>query len=291
MGKNVTITINGRKITADSDKTILNVAREHAIHIPAMCYEPRLEPHRSCLVCAVEDKKTNKLLMSCAMPVADGMEIETDSPAALQARKAALEFLLSHHYADCRGPCHTNCPANIDIQGYLALANVGKYHEALQLIRETNPMPIVCGRVCVKYCEANCRRNYVDTPAAINFVKRYLTDLEYDKLGKPAIPPRNGKKVAVIGGGPSGLTCAYFLTTKGYEVTIFEAHPKLGGMLRYGIPEYRLAEKVLDKEIDYIISHGINVETGVKIGKDITLDDLKAKGHKAIYLAIGAQVG
>lgn len=291
MGKNVTITINGKKITTDSDKTILNVARENAIHIPAMCYEPRLEPHRSCLVCAVEDKKTSKLLMSCAMPVADGMEIETDSPATLQARKAALEFLLSNHYADCRGPCHTNCPANIDIQGYLALANVGKYHEALQLIRETNPMPIVCGRVCVKYCEANCRRNYVDTPAAINFVKRYLTDLEYDKLGKPLIPPRNGKKVAVIGGGPSGLTCAYFLTTKGYEVTIFEAHPKLGGMLRYGIPEYRLAEKVLDKEIDYIISHGINVETGVKIGKDITLDDLKAKGHHAIYLAIGAQVG
>jgi formate dehydrogenase major subunit len=291
MGKNVTLKINGKEIVADSDKTILNVARENGINIPAMCYDPRLEPYRSCLVCVVEDKKTSKLLMSCAMPVQDGMEVETDSPPALQARKAALEFILSTHYADCRGPCHTNCPANIDIQGYLSLANAGKYKEALQLIRETNPMPMVCGRVCVKYCEANCRRNYVDTPAAINFVKRYLTDLVYDKLEKPAVTPKNGKKVAVVGGGPSGLTCAYFLVVKGYEVTIFEAHPKLGGMLRYGIPEYRLAEKVLDKEIDYIISHGINVETGVKIGKDISLDTIKEKGYDAIYLAVGAQVG
>ncbi len=291
MANTITIKINGKSIVTEPGKTILQVARDNGFDIPAMCYEPRLEPHRSCLVCSVEEMKSKKILVSCAVPAADGMEIETDSPAAVASRKSALELILSTHYADCRGPCNTRCPASVDIQGYLALAGAGKYKEALELIRETNPMPLMCGRVCVKYCEGNCRRNYTDTPAALNFVKRYVADLEYDRLEKPVLAPKNGKKVAVVGGGPSGLTCAYFLAKKGYEVTIFEAQPKLGGMVRYGIPEYRLPAKVLDKEVNFIISHGINVETGVKLGKDITLDELKAKGYSAVYLAIGSWVG
>jgi formate dehydrogenase major subunit len=287
----VNIKINGKEINAKLGKTILQVARENGFDIPAMCYEPRLDPHRSCLVCSVEDIKTGKILVSCAVPVANGMEIETDSPAAVAARKAALELLLSNHYADCRGPCNVNCPADVDIQGYLALAGEGKYLEALKLVRKNNPMPLMCGRVCVRYCEANCRRNYTDTPAALNFVKRYIADLEYDNLEVPAPAPRLGKSVAVVGGGPSGLTCAYYLAKKGYTVKIFEWQPKLGGMVRYGIPEYRLPEKVLDKEINFILSHGIDVETGVKLGRDFTLDDLKAKGFDAVYLAMGSWVG
>jgi formate dehydrogenase major subunit len=287
----VNIKINGKEINAALGKTILQVARENGIDIPAMCYEPRLDPHRSCLVCSVEDIKSGKMLISCAVPVANGMEIETESPAAVAARKAALELLLSTHYADCKGPCNVNCPADVDIQGYLALAGEGKYLEALKLVRRTNPMPLMCGRVCVRYCEANCRRNFTDTPAALNFVKRYIADLEYDNLEKPVPAPKIGKKIAVIGGGPSGLTCAYYLVNKGYSVTIFEWQPKLGGMVRYGIPEYRLPEKVLDKEINFILSHGINVETGVKLGKDFTLDDLKAKGFDAVYLAMGSWIG
>jgi formate dehydrogenase major subunit len=291
MANTISIKINGKDIQTESGKTILQAARDNGIDIPAMCYEPRLEPHRGCLVCSVEDMKTNKLVISCAVPAADGMVIETHSPTALAARKSALELVLSLHYADCKGPCLTRCPANVDIQGYLALAAVGKYKEALELIRETNPMPLMCGRVCVRYCEANCRRNYADTPAALNFVKRYVADLEYDRLEKPVPVPKNGKKVAVIGGGPSGLSCAYFIAKKGYEATIFEAQPKLGGMVRYGIPDYRLPPHVLDKEINYIIGHGINVETNTKLGKDITLDDLKAKGFDAIYISIGSWVG
>jgi|WetSurMetagenome_2_1015567.scaffolds.fasta_scaffold00686_15 formate dehydrogenase major subunit len=287
----VKIKINGKEIDAALGKTILQVARENGIDIPAMCYEPRLEPHRSCLVCSVEDVKSGKILVSCAVPVANGMEIETDSPAALAARKSALELLLSNHYADCRGPCNVNCPADVDIQGYLALAGEGKYLEALKLVRRTNPMPLMCGRVCVRYCEANCRRNYTDTPAALNFVKRYIADLEYDNLEIPAPAPKLGKSVAVIGGGPSGLTCAYYLAKKGYTVRIFEWQQKLGGMVRYGIPEYRLPEKVLDKEINFILAHGIDVETGVKLGRDFTLDDLKAKGFDAVYLAMGSWIG
>jgi formate dehydrogenase major subunit len=286
----VRVTINGTAITADNAKTILQVARDNGIDIPTLCYDPRLPPYGSCLVCVVEVRSAGRLLMSCTTPVAEGMEIWTDSVPAAQARKAALEMLLSSHYADCRGPCFLQCPANVDVQGYLAFAAAGMYREALDLIRETNPMPLSWGRGCVRYCEANCRRKDVDSPGAINFMKRYVADLEFDNLPKPVPVPTNGKKVAVIGGGPAGLTCGYFLRQKGYEVTLLDKQPKLGGMLRYGIPEYRLPQAVLDKEIDYLVAHGIAVRTGVKLGREFTLDSLKADGFDAIYLAMGSWV-
>jgi formate dehydrogenase major subunit len=228
--------------------------------------------------------------MSCTTPVADGMDIWTESETAVRARRSALEMLLSNHYADCRGPCFLQCPANVDVQGYLAFANAGMYREALELIRETNPMPLACGRVCVRYCEASCRRQDVDSPAAINFMKRYVADLEYDNLPAPQVVPKTGKRVAIVGGGPAGLTCAYFLAVKGHAVTIFDKQPKLGGMLRYGIPEYRLPEAVLDKEIAYLLAHGIEARTGVRVGKEIHLDDLRGQGFDAIYIALGSWI-
>ena len=286
----VTVRIDGREIAADSSQTILQVARANGVHIPTLCYDPRLPPYGSCLVCVVEVRSAGRLLMSCTTPVAEGMDIWTESEPAATARRAALEMLLSNHYADCRGPCFLECPANVDVQGYLALANAGMYREALNLIRETNPMPLACGRVCVRYCEASCRRNDVDSPAAINFMKRYVADLEYDNLPQPAPIPATGKRVAVIGGGPAGLTCGYFLATKGHRVTIFDKQPKLGGMLRYGIPEYRLPEAVLDKEIGYLLAHGIEAKTGVRLGQDLRLDDLRGQGFQAIYLAMGSWI-
>ncbi len=286
----VTFQINGNEITADPAKTILQVAQENGVDIPTLCHDPRLPPYGSCLVCVVEVRNTGRLLMSCATPVAQGMDIWTESAPAVKARKAALDMLLSNHYADCRGPCFLKCPANVDVQGYLAFAQAGMYKEALDLIRETNPMPLSCGRVCVRYCEANCRRKDVDSPGAINFMKRYVADLEYDHLPKPVPVPIEGKRVAVLGGGPAGLTCAYFLRQKGHAVTLFDKQPKLGGMLRYGIPEYRLPQAVLDKEIDHLLAHGIETRTGVRLGTDITLDGLKAEGYDAIYLALGSWV-
>ncbi len=287
MANLVKIKINGKEISADSSKTILNVARENGIDIPTLCYDPRLPPYGSCLVCVVELRNQNRLVMSCTTPVAEGMDIYTDSEMALESRQKALSMLLSNHYADCRGPCYVNCPANVDVQGYLALANAGLYYEALELIRETNPMPLTCGRVCVRYCEANCRRKDIDSPVAVNVMKRYVSDLEYDKLPPPKITPKNGKKVAVVGGGPSGLTCAYYLAKKGYSVTIYDKQPKLGGMLRYGIPEYRLPQAILDKEINYLLAHGIEAKNNVKIGTDITLSQLR-KENDAVYVAVGA---
>ncbi len=286
----VNITINGRAFAADNRQTILQVARANGVQIPTLCYDPRLSPYASCLVCVVEVRSANRLLMSCTTPVAEGMDIWTESEPTVRARRSALEMLLSNHYADCRGPCFLQCPANVDVQGYLAFANAGMYREALELIRETNPMPLACGRVCVRYCEASCRRNDVDSPAAINFMKRYVADLEYDNLPRPALAAKTGKKVAVIGGGPAGLTCGYFLATRGHAVTIFDKQPKLGGMLRYGIPEYRLPEAVLDKEINYLLSHGIEAKTGVRLGQDVGLDDLKRQGFDAIYIAVGSWI-
>jgi len=204
----VNVKINGRELTADSSQTILQVARANGVEIPTLCYDPRLSPYGSCLVCVVEVRSAGRLLMSCTTPVAQGMDIWTESEPAVKARKAALEMLLSNHYADCRGPCFLQCPANVDVQGYLAFANAGMYREALTLIRETNPMPLACGRVCVRYCEANCRRNDVDSPAAINFMKRYVADLENDNLPSPLRSRRPARRWPSWAGGPRGSPAA-----------------------------------------------------------------------------------
>ena len=285
----VHIIIDGKTCLGAPGETILTVARRYGIDIPTLCYDPRLPPYGSCLVCAVEVKGMAKLPLACTALISEGMEVTTDNPKVFAARKNALELLLSNHYADCRGPCYDACPADVDVQGYLALANQGKYLEALALIRQTNPLPLVCGRVCVRYCEANCRRQDVDNKVAINFIKRYCTDLEYDNLDAPVVAAKNGRKVAVIGGGPAGLTAAYFLAKWGYTVKIFDTQPKLGGMVRYGIPDYRLPQDLLDKEINYLLAHGIEVQTNIRLGRDITLDGLKADGFDAIYLAMGCQ--
>ncbi len=286
----ITLSIDGRQVCADAGKTILEVARDNEIEIPTLCHDPRLPPYGSCLVCVVEVEGLKKPVLSCTTEAKAGQKITTESDTIFAARKAALDMLLSNHHADCRGPCYEKCPADVDVQGYLALAHEGRDKEALELIRRTNPLPLVCGRVCVRYCEGACARNHIDTsPVAINFIKRYVSDLEHDNLDPPVKAEPNGYKVAIVGGGPGGLTAAYYLAQAGCAVTIFEAHPKLGGMLRYGIPDYRLNQGVLDKEIQYIIDHGVEVKTETRLGRDFTLDQLIEQGYDALFLALGAQ--
>ncbi|HNR11919.1 MAG TPA: FAD-dependent oxidoreductase [Thermodesulfobacteriota bacterium] len=288
--KRITLTIDGKEISTEPGKTVLTVARENGIEIPTLCFDPRLPPYGSCLLCVVEIEGIAKLVLSCTTEVRDKMVVRTNNERIFKARKEVLDMLLSNHFADCRGPCYEECPAHVDVQGYLALAKDGKYKAALELIRQTNPLPLVCGRVCVRKCEAACRRQEVDSSVAINFIKRYVSDLEYDNLDKPIVAKRNGRKVAIVGGGPGGLTCAYFLARNGYQVKIFEQHPKLGGMLRWGIPDYRLPQHALDKEIQYVLDHGIEAQTNVRLGRDFSLDDLKNQGYDAIFLALGAQL-
>ena len=282
------LTIDGKACTAQPGQTILDAARAAGIDIPTLCHDPRLPPYGSCLLCVVEIEGTARLALSCATEVKVGMTVRAHSDRIFASRKHALELLFSNHYADCCGPCTEKCPAGVDVQGYLALARAGQFSAALAVVREHNPFPAVCGRVCVHYCEAACRRSEVDAPVAINFIKRYLADLAGGALSEPKKVPVTGRRVAVVGSGPAGLTAAYDLRRLGHEVTVFEAQARLGGMLRYGIPDYRLPQDVLDREIEYLLDHGIAVKTGVRLGRDFTLDQLRADGFAAILLALGA---
>ncbi|SFM74676.1 RnfABCDGE type electron transport complex subunit B [Thermodesulforhabdus norvegica] len=190
----------------------------------------------------------------------------------------------------CLAPCQQVCPAEINIPLYIKKIREGDYEGALMTIKERNPIPLSIGRVCPRPCETACRRQYVDEPVAINYLKRFAADYEMNsgKRYPLAMAPPTDKRVAIVGGGPAGLSAAYFLRRLGHQVTIFEAMPKLGGMLRYGIPEYRLPKKILDWEIEGILKLGIEARTNLKLGRDFTIQSLVAAGYDAILLAIGA---
>ncbi|MGB7032354.1 MAG: FAD-dependent oxidoreductase, partial [Syntrophobacteria bacterium] len=170
-------------------------------------------------------------------------------------------------------PCKATCPAHISVQGYLALVAQGKYHEALKLIKQENPLPAICGRVCHHPCETACMRGEVDEPVAIDAIKRFVADLDLNSETRyiPEIKQERDEKVAIIGSGPAGLTCAYYLAIEGYQVTVFEKLPVLGGMLSVGIPSYRLPRDIIEAEIEVIRDMGVQFQTSIDIGKDITI--------------------
>jgi NADPH-dependent glutamate synthase beta subunit-like oxidoreductase len=187
--------------------------------------------------------------------------------------------------------CKVECPAHIDVQGYVNLAVKGKFQEALQLIKVASPFPSICGRVCHHPCESACNRDQIDEPVAIHSIERFLADLDL-KVGKrymPGIKDKKEEKVAIIGSGPAGLTCSYYLAQEGYNVTIFEKAPVVGGMLTRGIPSYRLPREIVEAEIQLIRDMGVSMKTGVEVGKDITIAQLRKEGFKAFFIAIGAQ--
>lgn len=195
-------------------------------------------------------------------------------------------------------PCKTACPAHIAVQGYLKKAAQGKYTEALALIKKDNPFPAICGHICNRRCEDACTRGTIDQAVAIDEVKKFIAeqDLKAETRYIPEIiPPTTGRlfdeKIAIIGAGPAGLSCAYYLALKGYKPTVFEKNEKPGGMLVYGIPSFKLEKNIVDAEIDVIRELGVDIRCGVEIGKDITLDELRAQGYKAFYVAIGCQGG
>ncbi len=187
--------------------------------------------------------------------------------------------------------CKVECPAHIDVQGYVNLAVKGKFQEALQLIKLASPFPSICGRVCHHPCESACSRDQIDEPVAIHSIERFLADLDLnaDKRYMPGIRDKKEEKVAIIGSGPAGLTCAYYLAQEGYNVTIFEKAPVLGGMLTTGIPSYRLPREIVEAEIQLIRDMGVSMKTGVEVGKDITIPQLRKEGCKAFFIANGAQ--
>lgn len=289
MSNTITITLNDQEIQVSSGMTIREAAEANGIKIPTFCYDERLKPYTSCFLCVVEVEGAPRMLPACGTKVNPGMVIYTDSQKVVKTRKMALDLLLSDHVGDCIAPCEMTCPANVDIQGYIAQISNGNFEAAVKLIKEKNPLPVVCGRICPHPCESQCRRTLVDEAVAINPLKRFTAEYELEAgAALPDVKPETGKKVAIVGGGPAGLSAAWFLRQQGHAVDIYEALPELGGMTRYGIPRFRLPWAKLDAEIQAILDLGVNVHYNQRLGTDFTIESLKQNGADAVLLAIGA---
>lgn len=282
------LTINGKNITVEEGTTILQAAKDNGIYIPTLCYDDAVKVYGACGLCVVEAEGMPKLLRSCSAKCSEGMVVNTESKRVVQSRKIAMELLMSAHDGDCVAPCQLNCPARTDCQGYVGLIANGEYEAALKLIKNKVSLPASIGRVCPHPCETACRRGKVDEAINIAQLKAFAADMDLNS--DSYLPEKNaptGKKIAIIGGGPAGLTAAYRLAISGHEVTVYDMMEKMGGMLRYGIPQYRLPKEVLDKEIAIIEKLGVKMINGVKLGKDFTVASLKAQ-NDAVIVAVGA---
>ena len=281
----VNIFINGKECKADTEKTLLDNILENGFNLPHLCHNPQIESYGGCGLCLVMVEGVNKPLRACSTTVTEGMKVITSTEALEKSRKVSLSLILSAHSGDCKAPCFKACPTHQDIQSYVGLIANGEAEEAIKVIKKDNPLPRSIGRVCPHPCEDACRRNNLEGAVSICSLKRFAGDEYQDYI--PECEAKNGKKVAVIGGGPAGLSCAYFLLIKGYSVDVFEAESKAGGMLRFGIPSYRLPKDVLDKEIENIEKMGAQFNYNKKLGRDFSVESLKAE-YDAVFVATGA---
>ncbi|MDD4240790.1 MAG: [FeFe] hydrogenase, group A [Smithellaceae bacterium] len=289
----ITVNIDGKDCITVDGVTIIDAARSHGIDIPALGYDPRVSPPSNFEAAFVEVIEKGKILFVSATSTkaSDGMVIRTQSDALTSYRRIYLQALLRHHWGDCVAPCVLRCPAAIDIQKYIYHVSCGNFTEALAVIKDANPLPAVCGRVCPHPCETDCRRNAIDGAVNINGIKRFVADWDALQMQPyaPVCLPDTGYKIAVIGAGPAGLSAAWFLRRMGHSVAIFEMQEKAGGMLRWGIPYYRLPEKDLDREIEAILDLGVEIFYNKKLGRDFTLESLKRDGFSAVFVGLGAQ--
>ncbi|MFH2027132.1 MAG: 2Fe-2S iron-sulfur cluster-binding protein, partial [bacterium] len=283
----ISITIDNKTYKAESGKTILEVARENSIHIPALCYHESVSHNTSCFVCVVKDTKSGRFLPSCAAVANDGMVIESESAEVLDMRQTALNLLLSEHTGDCEAPCTIACPAHAKVEEYVRAGRNKDMFEALKIIKQRIPLPMSIGRVCPRFCEKDCRRNVSDRPIAINDFKRLAADMHYETYLED-LPNLNGRKVGIVGAGPGGLAIAYFLRLNGIASDLFDKMPKPGGMLRYGIPEYRLPKNILDIELAHFDKMGgITIHCNRKLGDNLSLEELEQK-YDAVAITIGS---
>ena len=285
----VNLTIDNIPVSVEEGTTVLAAAAKAGIEIPNLCFREELKPYGACGVCVVEVEKCPKLLRACATKVAEGMVVRTTGERALKARKLALDLLMGDHDGDCIGPCKLNCPAHTDCQKYVKEIAEGRFADAVSTIMEVFPLPASIGRVCPHPCETACRRKHVEAPISIAHLKYFAADqVRKDGTAHPiSVAPAIGKKVGIIGGGPAGLTAAFKLVQKGHEVTVVDQMPEMGGMLRYGIPEYRLPKAVLKIETDAIAALGVRYVNNFKIGRDESFESFRSR-FDAVIVANGA---
>jgi formate dehydrogenase major subunit len=286
----VTLKIDDREITVEDGTTILDAAGRLGIRIPTLCKVENFPPAASCFLCAVKIEGRETLAPSCASPVAERMVVHTDSDEVRAARKTALELLLSDHVGDCIGPCRTGCPAKMDIPGFITKMAGGDFRRAAEIAQDYLTLPASLGRICPRLCEQHCHRCETGEPLSVGNLHRLAADRD-TASGSPYLPRReknSGKRVAIVGAGPAGLSAAQHLLRHGHSVTLFDSRSAPGGMLRWAIPAFRLPKHVLEQEIETIRLLGGEFILQKQLGRDFTLDDLR-RDYDAVFLALGAQ--
>jgi ferredoxin len=285
--KMIKLTIDHITIEAQEGMTIMEAAASAGIVIPSMCFRPGYANHPSCMVCLVKDTVHNHLVPSCAMPVSEGMNILTNTEDVLEARKEALELLLSDHVGDCEAPCRISCPAFMDIPLMNRLIAAGDFDQAIRVVREEIALPLVLGYICPAPCEKACKRKPMDAAVSICLLKRAAAQHENrEQPGFSGDAGSNGKKVAIIGTGSAGLAAAFYLQRSGHHCVLFDRNEQAGGAIRYSIPDERLPKKILDAEIETIAKMGARYRMNTTITREIFQNEI-LPGFDAVILATG----
>ncbi len=280
--------IDNREIEVPQGSTILQAARKLGLDIPSLCFADGYEPRTSCMLCLVRVNGQSRLVPSCATPVEEGMRVESETEGIHEIRRAGLELLLSDHLGDCTAPCQHTCPTHMDIPLMLRQVAAGELLEAIVTVKRDIALPAVLGRVCPELCERTCRRSEVDQPLAICLIKRYVADVDLAS-DRPYVPPcarSTGKRVAIAGAGPTGLSAAFHLLQSGHACTLFDEHDEPGGVLRYELDEDQLPRSVLDAEIEIISRLGAAFQPEVMVGRARSLADL-GSSFDAVLLTVG----
>lgn len=282
------LTIDGKETHVAPGATILDAARALGITIPTLCHRDGCRPGTSCMVCVVRVDGLRRLVPACAFPARDGLVVHSEAPDVQAARRAAIELLMGEHMGDCEGPCRRSCPANMDIPTMIRQIAAGDLAAAAATVRRDIALPAVLGRICPAPCEKACRRGRIDQPLSICRLKRFVADTDL-AAAQPWMPPAassSGRRLAIVGAGPAGLAAAYYLRGLGHACVVFDEHAEPGGELRRAVPESVLPRPVLDAEIAVIRRTGAEFRLGIRVGRDVPMERLRAD-FDAVVLAVG----
>jgi NADPH-dependent glutamate synthase beta subunit-like oxidoreductase/ferredoxin len=282
------LTIDNREVEVNDGETILDAAGKLGIKIPTMCFLKGCKASTSCMLCMVKVEGLGGLVPACGMLAKDGMRVQSNSDEVRQARQMALEMLLSDHVGDCMGPCQVTCPAGMNIPLMIRQISAGNFHKAIATVKKDIALPAVLGRICPRPCERACRRAVFDEAVSICLLKRYVADMDLQSAHPylPTCKPKQGKRVAIVGAGPAGLSAAYYLQQGGCDCVIFDDHDRPGGMLRYGVSQEELGRDVLDAEIYLIEKLGVKFQGRTRVGDRLSLEDLR-RDFDAVFVAVG----